>query len=134
MHRYPNLIRGIKRSRAEALWVSDITYIRLKNNRFGYLSLITDAYSHKIVGFHLNDNLTAEGPMMALEMALKSRSGNKSLIHHSDRGSQYCSDGYVSLLKVNGIDISMTESGDPRDNAIAERIFHQRYRYMRYRS
>jgi putative transposase len=122
MHRYPNLTRNIRLNRPEALWVSDITYIRLKSNRFGYLSLITDAYSRKIVGFHLNDNLTAEGPMIALEMALKSISGSKSLIHHSDRGSQYCSDGYVTLLKSNAIDISMTESGDPRDNAIAERI------------
>ena len=97
-------------------------YIRLKGNHFGYLSLITDAYSRKIVGFHLSDSLSAEGPLKALEMALKSRSDNAPLIHHSDRGSQYCADAYIALLKDNGINISMTQSGDPRDNAIAERV------------
>ena len=122
LKRYPDLIKDIKLSRANALWVSDITYIRLKGGHFGYLSLVTDAYSRKIVGFHLSDSLSADGPLIALEMALKSRSGNAPLIHHSDRGSQYCSAAYIALLKDNNISISMTQSGDPRDNAIAERV------------
>jgi transposase InsO family protein len=122
MKKYPDLIRDIKLGRADELWVSDITYIHLLKNRFAYLSLVTDAYSRKIVGFCMNKDLSAEGPFTALEMALKGRTGDASLIHHSDRGSQYCSDSYVSLLKSAGINISMTQSGDPRDNAIAERV------------
>jgi len=122
MKRYPDLAIKLKLNRADQLWVSDITYIRLTANRFGYLSLVTDAYSRKIVGFHISDNLQAEGPVAALQMALGSRSGTAPLIHHSDRGSQYCADEYVSLLKANEISISMTQSGDPRDNAIAERV------------
>jgi len=122
MKRYPDLIRDIKLSRAEELWVSDITYIRLKNSRFAYLSLVTDAYSRKIVGFCMNSDLSAQGPVAALEMALKGRASDDPLIHHSDRGSQYCADGYISLLNSGAIHISMTQSGNPRDNAIAERI------------
>jgi transposase InsO family protein len=122
MKKYPDLIRNIKLSRADELWVSDITYIRLVKREFGYLSLITDAYSRKIVGFCMHYNLSAYGPLQALQMALAGRSGNQSLIHHSDRGSQYCSDDYVSLLNKNAISISMTQSGNPKDNAIAERV------------
>ena len=122
MKRYPDLTGDLKLNRADQLWVSDITYIRLTVGRFAYLSLVTDAYSRKIVGFHISDNLQAEGPVAALQMALGSRCGTAPLIHHSDRGSQYCSDEYVSLLKANEISISMTQSGDPRDNAIAERV------------
>jgi len=122
MRRYPDLIRNIKLSRADELWVSDITYIRLTKKKFGYLSLVTDAYSRKIVGYCMNIDLSADGPVTALEMALKGRAGDEPLIHHSDRGSQYCSDSYISLLKSNTINISMTESGNPRDNAIAERV------------
>jgi putative transposase len=122
MRRYPDLIRDVTLNRADELWVSDITYIRLTKKKFGYLSLVTDAYSRKIVGFCMNIDLTADGPITALEMALKGRTGNEPLIHHSDRGSQYCGDGYISLLKAGRIDISMTQSGNPRDNAIAERV------------
>jgi len=122
LKRYPDLIRNIVLSRPEELWVSDITYIRLFNSVFAYLSLITDAYSRKIVGFCMNNDLSSNGPITALEMALKARVNNKPLIHHSDRGSQYCSDGYIALLKSNTISISMTQSGNPRDNAIAERV------------
>ncbi len=121
MRKYPDLIRGISLSRADELWVSDITYIYLAK-KFGYLSLITDAYSRKIVGFCMNKDLSADGPVAALAMALKSRKSNESLIHHSDRGSQYCSDDYITLLKASTIGISMTQSGNPRDNAIAERV------------
>ena len=122
MRRYPDLIRNLEPARADELWVSDITYIRLKKKQFAYLSLVTDAYSRKIVGFCMNIDLSAEGPLLALEMALKGRTGDKPLIHHSDRGSQYCSDGYISLLQSGSIAISMTQSGNPRDNAIAERV------------
>ena len=122
MRRYPDLIRNIKLSRADELWVSDITYVHLSKKKFGYLSLITDAYSRKIVGFCMNKDLSTDGPIEALEMALKARIGNEPLIHHSDRGSQYCSDGYIALLRSANISISMTQSGNPRDNAIAERV------------
>jgi transposase InsO family protein len=122
MRRYPDLINNISLNRADELWVSDITYINLPNEKFGYLSLITDAYSRKIVGFCMNKDLSAEGPVAALEMALKGRKSKEPLIHHSDRGSQYCSDDYINLLKANTIGISMTQSGNPRDNAIAERV------------
>jgi len=122
MRKYPDLIRGISLNRADELWVSDITYIYLPNKRFGYLSLITDAYSRKIVGFCMNNDLSAGGPVSALEMALRGRKSHESLIHHSDRGSQYCSDSYINLLNMNTISISMTQSGNPRDNAIAERV------------
>ena len=122
MKKYPDLIREIRLHRSDELWVSDITYIHLNKNRFAYLSLVTDAYSRKIVGFCLNNDLSARGPGTALEMALKGRVGDAPLIHHSDRGSQYCSDSYVSSLRSAGIAICMTQSGDPRDNAIAERV------------
>jgi transposase InsO family protein len=122
MRKYPDLIRGICLNHADELWVSDITYIHLRGTKFGYLSLITDAYSRKIVGYCMNSGLSASGPVAALQMALKSRIGTAPLIHHSDRGSQYCSDGYISLLNSNTISISMTQSGNPRDNAIAERV------------
>lgn len=120
MRKYPDLIRGIVLNRADELWVSDITYIHLAQSEFAYLSLITDAYSRKIVGYCTNYDLSAQGPVAALKMALKGRTGSEPLIHHSDRGSQYCSEAYLDTLK--GISISMTESGNPRDNAIAERV------------
>ena len=122
MRKYPDLIRGITLSRADELWVSDITYINLRENEFAYLSLVTDAYSRKIVGFCMNNDLSAQGPAAALGMALEGRAGNEPLIHHSDRGSQYCAEGYVGLLTSAAIGISMTQSGNPRDNAIAERV------------
>jgi transposase InsO family protein len=122
MRKYPDLISNISLKRAEELWVSDITYIRLTNSKFAYLSLVTDAYSRKIVGYCMNNDLSADGPVNALEMALAGRASGEPLIHHSDRGSQYCSDSYVGRLKVSCIGISMTQSGNPRDNAIAERV------------
>ena len=107
LKRYPDLTTKVKLNRADQLWVSDITYIRLTGKRFAYLSLVTDAYSRKIVGFHISDSLLTEGPVAALQMALGNRSGDGPLIHHSDRGTQYCADEYISLLKANGISISM---------------------------
>ena len=119
--KYKNLIKDITLSESEQLWVSDITYIAVGEG-FNYLSLITDAYSRKVVGYHLCENLKAEGTIKALEMALQSRvKPQQTLIHHSDRGVQYCCDDYVKLLKGN-ILISMTQNGDPKENAIAERV------------
>lgn len=121
-HTYKNLIKGYVPTAPNQLYVCDITYIRTVDNRFYYLSLITDAFSHKIVGWYLLDTLETEGPLKALDMALTSLPAGTHLIHHSDRGTQYCCTEYVEKLKRNGITISMTESGNPRDNAIAERV------------
>ena len=108
-------------TKPEQLWVSDITYIQTDRGH-NYLSLITDAYSKRIMGYELLDNLSAVGPLKALESALKSRKYTHSLIHHSDRGLQYCSSEYINKLRENNVKISMTENGDPYENAIAERI------------
>jgi protein-S-isoprenylcysteine O-methyltransferase Ste14 len=106
----------------EQLWVSDITYIRTDHG-FAYLSLITDHYSKKIMGYCLYPTLSTKGPLEALKMALKSRVyKDRELMHHSDRGFQYCSDDYVKILKDNNIKISMTENSDPYENAVAERV------------
>ena len=122
MRKYSNLIKELELYRPEQLWVSYITYIRLING-FAYLSLITDAYSHKIMGYNLRKDLSAEGCLKALEMALLNKSFfNQQLIHHSDRGSQYCCKAYVDKLTTHNIAISMTENGDPYENAIAERL------------
>lgn len=122
-HKYPNIVRDFIPTAPNQLWVSDITYIRLPEG-FAYLSLLTDAYSRKIVGFSLSKDLSATGPLKALQMALKNNIEREGLIHHSDRGVQYCCDAYVNLLadKKNNIRISMTENGDPLENAIAERV------------
>lgn len=120
--RYKNLIKEFVPNAADELWVSDITYIKTEEG-FCYLSLITDAYSRKIVGWAVGDTLEAKHTTKALKMAQRQRkTKDKSLIHHSDRGIQYCCESYVRLLKNNNVKISMTESGDPRDNAIAERV------------
>jgi putative transposase len=121
--KYPNMIKELNIIAPNQLWVSDITYIALLNN-YCYLSLITDAYSRKIVGFCLHPTLEKEGPLNALEMALLSwdRRSKATLIHHSDRGLQYCSGAYTARLVGSGATISMTERGDPYENAMAERI------------
>lgn len=121
MRKYGNLVKGLVVTRPEQVWVSDITYIRL-TNQWGYLSLITDAYSRKIMGYSFRQDLAAEGCIDALKMAINNRLFNGNVIHHSDRGSQYCSHQYVSLLLKNNMAISMTENGDPYENAIAERV------------
>lgn len=122
MHKYRNLITDLEIHHPEQLWVSDITYIRMINE-FAYLSLITDAYSRKIVGYSLRKDLSSEGCINALYMALAARKyPQQQLIHHSDRGSQYCCKEYVALLTQNRIAISMTENGDPYENALAERV------------
>ncbi|MDR1667814.1 MAG: IS3 family transposase [Bacteroidales bacterium] len=122
MHKYPNLTSGYTPSVPNRLWVSDITYIET-GGAVGYLSLITDAYSHKIVGWNLSRTLRSPGALSALKMALGSLSGKQpELIHHSDRGSQYCCRDYVNMLHRRNIRISMTENGDPLENAVAERV------------
>jgi putative transposase len=124
-HRYrihPDLVQRKYPDQAERTWVSDITYINTIAG-FNYLSLITDAYSRKIVGYYLSIDLKASGCIKALEHAIKSRLyPEKVIIHHSDRGTQYCCDDYVSKLKQYDLQISMTQSGSPYDNAIAERV------------
>lgn len=120
--KYKNLIKAFIPVGSNQLWVSDITYIHLKNG-FGYLSLVTDAYSRKIVGFYLSKTLEATGSIKALKMALQYNEVEpNTLIHHSDRGVQYCCNAYVRVLKNKKIKISMTENGDPLENAIAERV------------
>jgi transposase InsO family protein len=123
--KYPNLIRDLVPQYPNQLWVSDITYWRTTNG-FVYISFITDAYSKKIVGHHVAQTMEAVETIEALKMAisgfLKEPDCHFQLTHHSDRGMQYCSELYVKLLKTNNISISMTESGDPLENAIAERI------------
>lgn len=122
MRRYDNLMALERIIRPEQVWVSDITYLRL-NNSFVYLSLITDAYSRQIMGYHLQNDLSAEGCLKALQMAIAKRKTPKlTLMHHSDRGSQYCSKAYVDELNGQTIAISMTKNGDPYENAIAERV------------
>ena len=124
MHKYPNLITGFIPIQPNQLWVSDITYVEAGKSGVAYLSLITDACSHKVVGWNLSHSLRSSGALAALKMALRSLKNRKQtgLIHHSDKGSQYCCFEYVKLLTRNNVRISMTESGDPRENAIAERI------------
>ena len=122
LRKYQNLVELIELHTAEELWVSDITYIKTAAGH-SYLSLVTDAYSRKIVGYALHPTLEAEGCIKALEMAISQRTyRSKRLIHHSDRGIQYCCYDYVDLLKSEGIAISMTQSGSPYDNALAERM------------
>ena len=121
--KYRNLIRGFVPTRPNELWVSDITYIDLVDSCC-YLHLVTDAYSHKIVGWCLSETLEAEHTMEALGMAVSQATADelRGLIHHSDRGVQYCCNAYTDELKKYGIRISMTEDYRPTDNAIAERV------------
>ena len=120
--KHKNLIKDIEVNAPEQVWVSDITYIKTELGHT-YLSLITDYYSKKIVGYHLADNLKTESSLIALKMAIKSRQyPDRKLIHHSDRGFQYCSDDYIKMLTDNNIQPSMTEVYDPYENAIAERV------------
>jgi transposase InsO family protein len=123
LRKYPNLIRGFVPTGINQLWVSDITYWKLKEDHV-YISFITDAYSHKIVGYQVAETMEAIESIKALQMALSTLGveTHLNLTHHSDRGMQYCSHAYVKLLQDYNIKISMTENGDPLENAIAERI------------
>ena len=125
---FPNIIKDFIPTSPNQLWVSDITYITIWLDEytyiFCYLSLILDAYTEEIIGWSVGPTLETTYPVEALRMALKRIEGktNINLIHHSDRGCQYASSEYVRLLQEHGIRISMTETGDPKDNAQAERI------------
>ncbi|MGH2564672.1 MAG: IS3 family transposase, partial [Ginsengibacter sp.] len=125
LRKYPNLIRNFIPKAINQLWVSDITYWKISTGEHLYISLITDAYSRKIVGYHVAETMEAIQSIAALQMALAALDGAAvplQLTHHSDRGIQYCSGKYVKLLQDNDIRISMTENGDPLENAIAERV------------
>ncbi len=121
-YKHKNLIEFMELNRPEQVWVSDITYIGTRQSPM-YLSLVTDAYSKKIMGYDVSTSLHAKGAIKALKDAYKERKyQNENLIHHSDRGLQYCCDDYQKLLQKAGILCSMTEKYDPYQNAIAERI------------
>ncbi|MCW5931556.1 MAG: IS3 family transposase [Bacteroidetes bacterium] len=124
LRKYPNLIREFVPTAPNQLWVSDITYWKINSREHLYISFITDAYSHKIVGYQVAETMEAIESIQALQMALSGLEPKNlmNLIHHSDRGIQYCSHAYVKLLQDNKIHISMTENGDPLENAVAERI------------
>jgi len=121
MRKYPNLLKELKIDQPEQVLVSDITYIKSRE-RTHYLSLITDAFSRKIMGYHLSDDMSAEHVVKALKKAVKNRTTRKKLIHHSDRGLQYCSSIYQDELNKNNIKPSMTDGYDCYQNALAERI------------
>lgn len=118
---HKNLIADIVASRIDEIWVSDITYIRT-TEKFLYLSLITDMYSRKIIGSCLSESLSIEGSIEALKQAMRGKRQLKGTIHHSDRGIQYCSKIYTRLLTGKKIQISMSEKGNPYENAVAERV------------
>jgi transposase InsO family protein len=123
-YKWSDLTGNLALTGIEQLWVSDITYLRTENS-FVYLSVITDAYSRKIMGYHVSQYLKAQGCIIALNKAiagLSTEKGKRKLIHHSDRGMQYCCEPYVTTLLNNNISISMTQTGSPYDNAIAERV------------
>jgi transposase InsO family protein len=121
-HKWPNLIKGFVPTAVDQLYVSDITYWKTELG-FLFISLITDVFSHKIVGYHVANTLETIASRRALEMALKGIKGEaEKLIHHSDRGIQYCSAEYVKVLQGRNINISMTETSEPTDNPVAERV------------
>ena len=120
--KHQNYILDLEINRPEQVWVSDITYIG-KRDKPRYLSIVTDAYSKKIMGHYVADNMNTESSVMALKMAIRQRKNKEMpLIHHSDRGLQYCANNYQSVLSKNGILPSMTQNSDPYENAVAERI------------
>lgn len=121
LRKYPNLFKDRQALEPEEVFVSDITYVKSKE-RTHYLSLVTDAYSRKIMGYHLSDDMSAEHVVKALRAAVKNRNSNRNLIHHSDRGLQYCSSLYQRELSKNKITPSMTDGYDCYQNALAERI------------
>lgn len=119
--KYPNLIRTLVPEYPNQVWVSDLTYWRVQG-KYYYASFITDLYSKKIVGFQLGDTMEAVHSVKALKNAIANNGNVVPEIHHSDRGIQYCCADYVDLLRKNDIAISMTESGNPLENAVAERV------------
>ena len=122
MHKYPNIVKGKYIECPEQIWVGDITYLNTDEG-YCYLAMITDAFSRKIMGFNISDSMSAEECLKALKMAIKERLyPSQKIIHHSDRGLQYCSKEYVDTALNSNIDMSMTESSSPYDNALAERM------------
>ncbi|MCK5401102.1 MAG: IS3 family transposase [Flavobacteriaceae bacterium] len=120
-YKYNNIIKDVNINRPNQVWASDITYIRTIKG-FCYLALITDMYSRKIVGYDLSDSLELKGCLRALQKAIYQTKETKGLIHHSDRGIQYCSNVYTQILKRKKIDISMTQENHCYENALAERV------------
>ena len=121
LYKHPNYFKDLLITYPEQAWVSDITYLRTKSG-FCYLSLVTDSFSRKIMGYHVSPNLQAEGCVKALKLALQRKSYDIPTLHHSDKGFQYCSEEYQSVLKENFMVCSMTDGYDPYQNALAERI------------
>jgi putative transposase len=122
LRKYPNIVKDLVINRPDAVWVSDITYLKTDEGNC-YLNMVTDAYSRKIMGYAIADNMEAAQMKKAFQMAVRNRENDKyPLIHHSDRGLQYCSAEYVSIADQNEIKMSMTENGDPYENALAERM------------
>ena len=123
--KHPNLLKEgpqqVTATRPEEVWVADITYIPTRE-KFAYLSLVTDAYSRRIMGYHVHGSLQTEEVSMALKMAIKGRRTRTRLIHHSDRGLQYCSSYYQRIHEKNEITCSMTDGYDCYQNALAERV------------
>lgn len=121
LRKHPNLLKDIVIKRPEQVFVSDITYVKSREKTH-YLSLVTDAYSRKIVGYMLSNDMSADNVVKAFKMAIKNRTSNQKLIHHSDRGLQYCATIYQNALTKNNVIPSMTDGYDCYQNAIAERI------------
>lgn len=122
LYKHPNLVKErLKPTKAEQLWVADITYIETRQTT-GYLSLITDAFSRRIMGYHLHSSLHTEGVLKALQIALRQRKTDCSLIHHSDRGIQYCAEAYQKVHRKHGLICSMTDGYECYQNALAERV------------
>lgn len=122
LKKYPDLVKEGVFTQPNQLWVADITYLPVREGKWCYIFLITDAVTKMIMGYHVSAGLDATAADFALKMALGNTKNTENLIHHSDRGIQYCSQKYTTQLQRNHIKISMTQSGNPRDNAIAERI------------
>lgn len=125
LRRHPNLLKAgeqqVQATASEQVWVADITYLPTAD-KFVYLSLVTDAYSRKIVGWHVHDSLQTEPVAQALKMALRGRQSDQPLVHHSDRGVQYCSSYYQAIHQRHGLRCSMTDGYDCYQNALAERV------------
>ena len=122
LRKWPNMIKGMKASECNTIWVSDITYLKTEEGNC-YLNMVTDACSRKIVGYAVADTMEAESMIGALKMALAQRPNkNRQIIHHSDRGIQYCGKEYELVSSKNNVRLSMTENGDPYENALAERM------------
>lgn len=118
---YENKLKDLFVSSADQVWISDITYLRTREG-FLYLSLVSDMYSRKILGYHVSESLKTSETLKALKMSIKTSNRRGSTIHHSDRGIQYLSPDYVEYLKKHGIESSTTKGGSPQENAVAERI------------